>query len=463
MAMAASVNVKPVAPPNIFQKIGALPLLLLVYLSISRVLDLRGGSLHIPLMLSLVAGAAVVLSGRLFAGPSTRVGAWYLALTCCFAASVLFSIWRHGSFDVLRIWISTLAAWTLVVGLTPTTRDCLRLLNTVAAASFTAAGLALLLGERSEEGRLILGEASLNNPNELALTLLIGLPFLWRLFASGGRMPILRRLFALGAGGVVLAGLVETGSRGGMYTLVVMLALAALRVSFERKIMIAVAAAGLFAVGILVMPNNLRLRYFTFSSVEAEDVHSQVDATAAGSAASSALNREMLFRESLAVTLRRPITGVGLGNFGEEIYRSNKEEGRPQEAYHVTHNTYTQISSEAGIPALVAFLGILVLSWRSMSRVIGATRKDPRPAAREIRGAAMALQVCLGGFAAFFVTYSSGYGSLPHMLIGMMLALSLAAERELAALGPAPERAAPAGLPGAPFARRPRWTGLRAG
>ena len=461
--MAASVNLKPVAPPNSFQKIGALPLLLFVYLSISRVLDFRFGSLHIPLILSLVAGAAVVLSGRLFAGPSTRVGAWYLALTCCFAASVPFSIWRHGSFDVLRLWLSTLAAWALVVGLTPTTRDCLRLLNTVAAASVTAAGLALLLGERSEEGRLILGDASLSNPNELALTLLIGLPFLWRLFASGGRTPILRRLFALGAGGVVLAGLLETGSRGAMYTLVVMLALAVLRVSFERKILIALAGATLVAVLLVALPSNLRLRYFTLFSVEAEDIQSQTDANVANSAVGSTRSRQRLLRESIQVTLKRPVFGVGLGNFGLEIYEANKEAARPMEPSQGSHNTYTQISSEAGIPALIAFLGILVLSWRSMSRVIRATRKDPRPAAREIRGAAMALQVCLGGLAAFLVTYSSGYGPLPHMVIGLVLALSLAAERELAALGPAPEPAAPAGSPGAPFVRRSRWTGLGAG
>jgi O-antigen ligase len=463
MAMAPSVTSQPTDQAGVLGRIGAFVLLLFVYVAISRVFDLNFSYLHIPLLLSLVAATAMTLSGRLFAGLKTQMGGWYIALTCCFAASVPFGIWPRGSFDTFRDWLFTLAAWALIVGLTPTSRDCTRLLNAVAAASVTAALLALQVGVRNEEGRLALAKGSLGNPNELAMTLLIGLPFLCRLFSSGGRMPILRRLFALGAIGVVLLSIFQTGSRGGLISLAVMVALVMFRVSLQRKILIVLAGAVLLAVALVALPNSLRLRYFTFTSVDAEDIQSRMDAAAAGSAVGSGLGREMLLGQSVSVTLHRPLTGVGLGNFALEINQANKEAGRPKEEYHATHNTYTQISSEAGIPALIAFLGILVVSWRSMSRVIRATRNDPRPAARDIRGAAMALQICLGGYAFFLFTYSGAYGPLPHMLIGMMLALSLTAERELAAMGPAPEHAAPAGLPVAPLVRPSRWTGAAAG
>lgn len=75
-------------------------------------------------------------------------------------------------------------------------------------------------------------------------------------------------------------------------------------------------------------------------------------------------NRRLLLKESIAVTLRRPIFGVGVGNFPVYVNGMNKEEGRLKEAWHGTHNTYTQLSSETGIPGLAIFIGILVVSWR---------------------------------------------------------------------------------------------------
>jgi len=54
----------------------------------------------------------------------------------------------------------------------------------------------------------------------------------------------------------------------------------------------------------------------------------------------SAQQRKELLFKSLKVTVRHPLFGVGPGNF--EVVSG---------AWDVTHNSYTQISAEGGIPA----------------------------------------------------------------------------------------------------------------
>jgi O-antigen ligase len=42
-----------------------------------------------------------------------------------------------------------------------------------------------------------------------------------------------------------------------------------------------------------------------------------------------------------------------------------------------THNTYTQIAAECGIPALIMFVGAVFLTIRSSFRLYRATNNDP--------------------------------------------------------------------------------------
>jgi len=64
---------------------------------------------------------------------------------------------------------------------------------------------------------------------------------------------------------------------------------------------------------------------------------------------------------------------VGMGNFrilnGTDLGRSD--------AWHVTHNTFTELSSEAGIPALVFFLLLMVTVVSHMRKVSERLSTDP--------------------------------------------------------------------------------------
>lgn len=87
------------------------------------------------------------------------------------------------------------------------------------------------------------------------------------------------------------------------------------------------------------------------------------------SAEESTQDRLAVLNRSIEYTLEHPIFGLGLGNF--EV-ASGLQLGRPS-AWMGTHNTFTQVSSEAGVPALVLLLGLLITAVLNMRRVSTAS------------------------------------------------------------------------------------------
>jgi O-antigen ligase len=83
----------------------------------------------------------------------------------------------------------------------------------------------------------------------------------------------------------------------------------------------------------------------------------------------SASQRNQVLKRSIFVTLRYPLFGVGLGNFH---YKSFQELG--------THNAYTQVGSEMGIPAMIVYIMFLVYPYKRLKEIEKATdgKKDER-------------------------------------------------------------------------------------
>ena len=446
MGAITTATAQPETETNLIQRIGYFAALGLTFALCSRLLDVTGPGLHLPQLLGGAALLCALVSGGLRVCLQTRVWVLYALLTCWFAAGVPFSIWHGGSFGVFQsVWLRTLVVWVFVVGLVVTFDECRVILNTLAFASATAALTGIIMGGQTAEGRLVVDGGTLRNPNDFALVLLLGLPFLWHLYDGGGRPGIVRRVAAIGGGCLTVAGLLRTGSRGGLYAALFLILLIVLRAPVITKLLVIAASLALLAIMATMLPANLRHRYLTISSTDfiakSEEPQSQVEATAVGSAMSSAENRMLLLKQSIAITLQHPIFGVGLGNFPVYVNKMNKEEGRPKDVWHGTHNTYTQLSSETGIPGLALFIGILVVSWRSLGRVIRATRRDSRPRAREIRASALAVQMALAAVAFFILFAHIGYKVMPHLMVAVAVCVSRTAGAELRRLGPMPQAA----------------------
>jgi O-antigen ligase len=123
--------------------------------------------------------------------------------------------------------------------------------------------------------------------------------------------------------------------------------------------------------------------------------------------------------QSLKITARHPLLGVGPGVFPTVARRDRVANHIYGGAALVSHNTYTEYSSESGVLALVFWVGTLFFciryalqAFRSMSGVDDALAA----AARDTLAAMVALAV-----GSFFL--SLAYGLKIPVLLGLTVAL----------------------------------------
>jgi O-antigen ligase len=117
----------------------------------------------------------------------------------------------------------------------------------------------------------------------------------------------------------------------------------------------------------------------------------------------SAEARKELLMQSLKVTATHPVFGVGPGNF--QSYTGS---------WRVTHNTYTQFSSECGIPVLVLFLFLMwraALNLRLTRKLLQSAKSEEAPFYASALGASLAAYL-LGAFFS-----STGYELFPYYLV----------------------------------------------
>jgi O-antigen ligase len=131
-------------------------------------------------------------------------------------------------------------------------------------------------------------------------------------------------------------------------------------------------------------------------------------------ASGSAQQRKELFFQSLKVTAQHPLFGVGPGNF---VVVSG--------VWHVTHNSYTQISAEGGIPA---FLLYLLIFWRGIGN-LRDIRKYPKTGKR-IRLFSMALEASLAAYLVGSFFASDAYQLFPYCLVAYTSVLRLIVQRD---------------------------------
>jgi O-antigen ligase len=96
---------------------------------------------------------------------------------------------------------------------------------------------------------------------------------------------------------------------------------------------------------------------------------------------------------------------------------------KPHTPWLGTHNSYTQISSECGIPALIFYAAVIVFCLRSNFRLYLRTRD--RPAHRELAALSRCLLAgtCVYAVSAFF--FHMAYSADLPLLAGFTVALQL--------------------------------------
>lgn len=287
-------------------------------------------------------------------------------------------------------------------------------------------GIDLVEGTRVTIGRA--AGSVLGDPNDLALVLLFPLGFAAALIM--GRVNALDRLLGLVSCGTVFLAILYTQSRGGLLGVAAVCAVLASRFVKNRAVLIAigvVAVLGLFAVA-------------GISGRSSGGAGQGIDESSQG--------RLNAWETAFNMAKRRPLRGVGIGNYVEN-YRTYTPEW--DGSNHAVHSTWFLILAEVGFPGLIVFVVLVgatgLVSWRCLQMAF-EEEVDPR-----LQTAALALSSSFAGFCVSGTFLTQGFTWPFYTIFALTLALHhvLTRERELRPFAPEmllpPRRPSPAARP----------------
>jgi putative inorganic carbon (hco3(-)) transporter len=269
------------------------------------------------------------------------------------------------------------------------------------------------------------------DPNYYSISAVLCLPIAWCLAQE--RRVGWQRSFCLGSLGIVMVGFSLAASRGALLGLLTSLSYLTLRTNRRARAFCFLAALSIPLMVVSRASPIKRLLAPTASDVQAVEI------------------RESLWGSGLQMVRQHPLTGVGLGNFKPMVRQYSDSDSQ---VAGIAHNTYIEVAAELGIPALVAFLAVLLCSLRSLE----TTRRRAKLSGRAFHfRVALGLQAALVGYAvnAFFI--SAQYQKLFWLVVFLTVCL-----HELSRVAISnPTISAPRRASGSPRPRFAYWSGPR--
>lgn len=376
-------------------------------------------------LLYLVGPPAMV--GGLLSGAVGRTmkyrSAWYwLGFSVCLGLSIPFSSWVGGSVGEYKDYVLYSLPFLFVIGgLVSRWGDVRGVFYTIAVAGLLDI-LAARLFATEENGRMdMLGSSgTIGNSNDLASHLVLVLPFLLFVMMDRRRNPFIRYSLLLPAmyGGYVILG---TASRGALIALVAMWLFSVFKAAPRQRLAaIAFAVAAVIALPVL-LGHSAQSR---LSSLLGGD---HVEARA------SEESRSYLLKMSILYTIKHPVFGVGLAQFSNFEGGSAKKEGKIGN-WHETHNAFTEVSSENGVPALVFFVMAIGGAFLLVNQTYRRARAGGFP---EIANACFCYLMAMVGYMVTITFLANAYRFYLPVMVGLAIAMRSSAEREMSMKAPA--------------------------
>jgi O-antigen ligase len=171
---------------------------------------------------------------------------------------------------------------------------------------------------------------------------------------------------------------------------------------------------------VIFVPRSDLVRIMSFSAA---------DAGASQEALESSMARRYLLEQSVLYTLRHPLFGVGMAQFTN--FEGEQSQVLGAHGYwHETHNTYTQVSSECGIPALALYAAAILSTFLLVNRVYRQARE--RPGCEDIRVAAFCIMLAMAVFCTAIAFLNFAYYFYLPTMTSLAIAVYRAAQDEFA-------------------------------
>lgn len=387
-----------------------LPLVVLVFAGRAHEAVPGLGGLPLGNVAVVLAAAAIVLTGWSdrfgvpFKSPHVRYIYAFMALA---ALSAPFALWTGAAISafttMLKLWLLFILILTTV-----THPEHLRTL----AFAFVLSGAFLVSGYFLEG----LGFSGLRerqtlafDRNEVAAVAAMGVPFAVAWAATASR----RRWIGYGFAGVLIAGIVLTGSRGGF------LALLAVGGMFLVQSRVLSTSRKMAVVGLAVATVTVAGSDDFWSRIESIFVNPTEDYNF-----QSREGRIEIWKRGLGYVSERPVTGVGMGNFPVAEGDALQDLGYGVK-WSTAHNAYILVAAELGVPALLVFVMLLVATYRAGGLAYRRLRRARDPPSRVLAALGQATQQSLVGFAvgAVFLSLSYSVAFVFIVAVGSSIAL----------------------------------------
>ena len=384
---------------------------------------LTGVNTYLLYIFGPLAFLGVLGSGGLQRTFKDKPGKFWLAFVIWMGLAVPFSTWMGGS---LLHWVGYLKVnfpmLLVVSGLAVTWNDCKKVLYVIAFASLINLATARLFMQAASTDRLTMEfSGAIANSNDLAAHLLLVLPILLFVVLKP-RSPTIVRAIGILAFVFGLFTILSTGSRGALIALGVTFAYVFLTGTSRQKLAIAVGGPLGLLVLIAFLPGSTWNRLMSFSDNE----------KSTGEAIESSEAREYLLKKSILFTFQRPIFGVGPGQFS--LYEGSTMTSQGLRGnWHETHNTYTQVSSENGIPALIFYLGAMITTFAMLRKI---RQRAMAANNQEIVTAVFCLMVGFVAYCASTGFINFAYKFYPLTISSLVMAMWAAVSRELPLASP---------------------------
>jgi O-antigen ligase len=220
----------------------------------------------------------------------------------------------------------------------------------------------------------------------------------------------------------------RTGSRAGALGAVLLFFLLVFQSKRTTRIKVLAASPFIFVLILFLMPREMRLRYTTYFGTY-NTYNQSIEEKIRMGTIESTESRKQLLIDSLNVTVHHPFLGVGPGNF--EVVQNEIAQARGDRSlWHVTHNTYTQISSEMGIPGLAIFIAALYFVFKTLNSII-RTRNRSR-SWEDLRSLALCLRTAFIVFLPIAFFDSLAYNADVPILAGLTAAIGFMAQKQRA-------------------------------
>jgi len=402
--------------------------LLMVFLRFGFAHEIISAMLGLPntlvLFATIVAGIALtVMVGGVRQTLASTPGRWWVAFAIWFAVTVPFSTWISDSAHQFNgYWLNALSILFVIVGLVRNLKQFYSVMWAVALAGYVNV-LTARMFQTDEMGRLSIPFGSIANSNDYAAHMLLMVPFF--LFVALGKSYKFSKITSGAAIVISLYLIAKTGSRGGLVAFAAVAVYMLIRASSTVRFAVIAGVPLILGALLVILPSNIVARYSTLWSDQA--------GAADQGATESMTTREYLLKTSLLFTLEHPIFGVGVGQFANVEGGEARADGK-HGAWQVPHNTYTEVSSEMGIPGFAFFIGAMGSTLLLLNRTYKRCRNIPR--LHDAMNAAFCLTASFIGFGVAITFLSMAYSFYLPFLSGMAVALAAAVDKELAKTAP---------------------------